>query len=152
CERLGLYLARHVDGSFVDVITPTALYPLLLEPPPAADRIARLLAALDDTALLGGAPAIPSLARSDRRYDPDGDYWRGRIWPPLNWLVRRGLERIDPARAARLASASRQLYVDEWRVHGHGHENYSALTGSGEPLPGTYARSCPMYTWSLLLW
>jgi len=152
CEPRGLFLPRNADGSFVEVVTPTALYPLLLDRLPDAARCARLLSALDDPQLLGGAPAIPSLARSDPRYNPDGDYWRGRVWPPLNWLVRRGLARVDPQRAERLAAASHQLYLEEWRAHGHGHENYSALTGRGEPQPGTFARSCPLYTWSLLLW
>lgn len=152
CKSRQLFLPRNGDGSFVEVVTPTTLYPLLLDRLPEPARVARLLAALDDPQLLGGTPAIPSLARSDRRYNPDGDYWRGRIWPPLNWLVQRGLARVDPARAERLAAASHRLYVDAWRQHGHGHENYSALTGRGAPQPGTYARSCPLYTWSLLLW
>ena len=39
----------------------------------------------------------------------------------------------------------------EWQRDCHVHKNYSAVSGRGEPHPGVYARSCPMYSWGALL-
>ena len=106
---------------------------------------------LRDNERFWGHPVIPSLPRSSPLYDGDGDYWRGRVWPPLNYLVWAGLRQYDPAEAAHLAEHSRILFDQEWERHGHIHENYSADTAQGEPREGSFARSCPMYCWGGLL-
>jgi putative isomerase len=52
---------------------------------------------------------LPSCARNDPAY-PEQEYWRGRIWAPMNWLVYRGLCRYDLPRARRaLVDKSRAL-------------------------------------------
>lgn len=48
---------------------------------------------------------VATLARDDPNYDPDGGYWLGGIWAPINYMIVQGLERYgryDLAR--RLAS------------------------------------------------
>ena len=37
---------------------------------------------------------IPSIARNDPAFK-DQDYWRGRIWGPMNFLVYLGLRNYD---------------------------------------------------------
>ena len=41
---------------------------------------------------------MPSIARNDPAY-PEQDYWRGRIWAPMNFLVYLGLRRYPLAKA-----------------------------------------------------
>ena len=41
-----------------------------------------------------GEYILPSIARNDPAY-PDNDYWRGRIWAPMNYLVYRALLEYD---------------------------------------------------------
>jgi putative isomerase len=51
----------------------------------------------------GGDWVIPSIARDDPAFK-DQNYWRGRIWGPMNYLVYLGLTNYDDAgvRAERL--------------------------------------------------
>lgn len=35
---------------------------------------------------------IPALSADDPNYDPQGAYWLGGVWPPLNYMIVRGLE------------------------------------------------------------
>jgi glycogen debranching enzyme len=74
---------------------------------------------------------LPSIARDDPAY-PEQNYWRGRIWAPMNLLAYLGLRRYDlPQARADLAGKSRALLLQEWLEHGHVHENYNADTGQG---------------------
>ena len=146
-----LYHNMNLDGSLASSVSPTSFYPMLAglcSRDQARALIKRHLRANDH---FWGHPVIPSTPRSSPHYDGDGDYWRGRIWPPLNYLVWAGLRQYDPGEAAHLAEHSRILFDEEWERHGHVHENYSAETAQGEPRPGAYARSCPMYCWGGLL-
>jgi len=154
-ERLwgtdGLYHNLTVDGRLSRRISPTSFYPMVAGIPPR-DRALRMIKEhLRGHGAFWGHPVLPSVPRADPAYDGDGDYWRGRIWPPMNYLVWAGLRQYDPAQAAHLADHSRLLFDDEWERHGHVHENYSAVTGQGEPRPGVYARSAPLYGWGGLL-
>jgi glycogen debranching enzyme len=147
----GLYRNLRLDDSLSSRIGPTSFYPLLagLVPRDRAEILVRMH--LLNPEEFGGPYVIPSIARNDRAFNPDGDYWRGRIWPPINFLVWAGLRQYDGGASAHLASASRELFDIEWGRRGHIHENYSALTGEGRPGRGIYARSCPFYCWGGLL-
>lgn len=93
---------------------------------------------------------LPSIARNDPAY-PDQDYWRGRIWAPMNFLVYLALCRHDhpDARSARtiLAEKSEALLLKEWTEHGHVHENYCGDTGEG----CNVQNSDRFYHWGALL-
>ncbi len=73
-------------------------------------------------------------ARSGARNSgyPDQDYWRGRIWAPMNFLVYLGMRNYDLSDARLdLVRKSAELLLKEWREHGHVHENYCGDTGQG---------------------
>jgi len=96
---------------------------------------------------LWGKYVIPSISRSDPAYK-DQEYWRGRIWGPMNFLVFEGLRRYDLDDAAdQLARKSLTLLLKEWREKGHVHENYNADTGEGCDV----GSSDPNYHWGALL-
>jgi putative isomerase len=150
-EEARIYRNRRWDGWFTPALTPTSFFPLLAGAAPP-DRARDLLTHLFNPRGFWGDHVIPSLIPTHHAFDGDGDYWRGRVWPPLNWLCLEGLRRHDSDAAALLLRRSRELARWELTHHGHVHENLSALTGQGEPRPGTYARSCPLYAWGGLMW
>lgn len=78
-----------------------------------------------------GDYVLPSIARNDPAY-PEQEYWRGRIWAPMNFLVYGALKAHSLDRPARdLAERSAKLLLKEWLAKGHVHENYCANTGEG---------------------
>ena len=70
------------------------------------------------------------------QFDPDFPkqrYWKGAVWPPLNFLVYLGLRNYGFTDARNeLADKSRALFLKEWRRKGYVSENYSSITGSGD--------------------
>lgn len=99
-----------------------------------------------------GGFGLPSIATNDEAY-LDQDYWRGRVWAPMNYLVYVGLSHpayaaskiVDAARIA-LAEASESLFLFEWLDKHHVHENLNAETGRG----GDTVDSNPFYHWGSL--
>ncbi|WP_138465841.1 trehalase family glycosidase [Poseidonocella sp. HB161398] len=140
-----IFANRHLAGGFVRALAPTAFYPLLCG---AADagQTAHLLAHLADPQLFGTPFPLPNAARSEAAYG-ENVYWRGRVWPNVNFLVWMGLCRAgqDEA-AARLAAQSRDLFMRNWQDRVAG-ENFNAETG--EALDQGDAD--PFYTWAALL-
>ena len=97
-----------------------------------------------------GDRVIPSVARNDPAFK-DQDYWRGRIWGPMNYLVWLGLARYNTPTAMtareQLSRRSRDLFLEDWRANGHVHENYSAVDADED----TAAKSDRFYHWGALL-
>src|SRR5690606_31234213 len=80
---------------------------------------------------------------------PEQDYWRGRIWAPMNFLVYLGFRKQGLHVAGQqLADRSAALILKEWLGHGHVHENYSGDTGEG----CDKTNSDRYYHWGGLLW
>ncbi len=55
------------------------------------ERLALLLAHLENPAEFNRTHRIPSLSADDPHYRPDGDYWRGGVWAPTNYMTLKGL-------------------------------------------------------------
>jgi len=148
CEEAGIFLNLRLDtGNFSHRLSPTCFYPLLARA--ASPEQARRM--MDEHLLnpeeFAGEWMIPSIARNDPAY-ADNNYWRGRIWAPLNFLVYLGLCQYDlPEERNMLAEKSSKLILKEWREHGHVYENYNADTGRG----GDVENSDPFYHWGALL-
>jgi hypothetical protein len=70
--------------------------------------------------------AVTSLSPADPGFQPTR-YWRGPVWPILNWVLQRGLERYGyRARAEQV----RQAVIELGRSGGFW-EHYNPLTGRG---------------------
>jgi len=94
-----------------------------------------------------GKFVIPSISKKDPAFT-DNNYWRGRIWAPMNFLVYEGLKRYGlESIAQEFAIKSVELFSREWEEEGHVHENYNAITGEGDDVKN----SDPLYTWGGLL-
>ena len=148
-EERGIFVNRRSEGEqeFSTRISPTSFYPLLagVATPEQAHRT------VDEHLLnpteFAGPWMIPSSPRNDPAYR-EQDYWRGRVWAPMNFLVYLGLRRYNMQSAMKeVAEASKKLLLKEWREHGHIHENYSAETGEGCDT----GRSDRYYHWGGLL-
>ena len=165
-DNAGMYLNRMFSGNLSMHVSPFNLHPLLsgiASTEQAVTMATKWLMssqgfclAADGGGRSTGNPnctyGLPSIAASDGAFG--GDYWRGRTWGPMNYLVWKGLSHdayanvpsVKTARVA-LANASQALLLKEWREHGHVHENYDPGTGEGD----NRRNSNPFYTWGALL-
>jgi putative isomerase len=130
-----IFANRRWSGHFIRSLAPTSFYPLLAGAA-TAEQEADLLKWLDDPKAFGGAHRLPSVTRDDPAYH-DNVYWRGRIWPPLNYLTYGGLKRSGhDAEAAALAADSVKLFAAAWAKR-QMPENFSAETGLADDQPDT---------------
>lgn len=144
-ETRQVFASRLWSGGFVRSLAPTSFYPLLAgaATPEQANAMLRLLG---DPRKFGGDWLLPSVTRDDPAFS-DNVYWRGRVWPPLNFLTYHGLKRCGFTAAARdLADNSVRLFMGEWR-NGRCPENFSAVTGEACDQPDTD----PYYSWGALM-
>jgi glycogen debranching enzyme len=145
----GLYLNRRTDtGAASPRISPTMFYPLIGRVP-APERAAEMVEQhLMNPREFGGRYGLPSIARDDPAF-PRQHYWKGAVWPPLNFLVYLGLRNYDlPAARRDLAKKSMAIFIGEWKRKGFISENYSALTGTGD---APHLTSTPFYAWGVLM-
>ncbi|MGE0004473.1 MAG: trehalase family glycosidase [Parvibaculaceae bacterium] len=145
-DRRKIFANRLWSGAFVKSLAPTSFYPLLCGAA-SKEQQRHLLKHLEDPGKFGGAFGLPSVSRDDPAL-ADNVYWRGRIWPILNWLVWNGLERAGEEEAAdRLAEKGWRLFLQSWEKRRLSPENYNSETGEGLDQPDTD----PFYSWSALL-
>jgi len=145
-ESRGIFANRLWDGRFVKSVGPTSFYPLIAGAA-SPEQVERLLAHLDDPELFGGRFGLPGVARNDPAF-PDNTYWRGRIWPPLNFLTWHGLKRVGRhAEASKLASKSLALFAQSWDERRLCPENFNADSGEALDQPDTEG----FYGWGVLM-
>ena len=132
CEDTGLFLNKNlVTGEYPRRLSPTHFYPLIAGVATQEQAERMINEHFFNPEEFWGEWILPSIARNDPAY-PDQDYWRGRIWAPMNFLVYLGIRNYDLERArTAMVEKSESLLLKEWRVHGHVHENYCADTGEG---------------------
>ena len=124
-----VFANRLWSGRFVSSIAPTSFYPLIAGAASPAQARA-LLGWMEDPRRFGGRFGLPSVSRDDPAFG-DNVYWRGRVWPPLNFLVYQGLRRYGfAAEAAALARRSHEMFAAPWRESRHCAENYGARDGA----------------------
>lgn len=147
-EQSGIYLNQLCQSkAFLHRIAPTSFYPMIAGVPTQAQVERMVREHFYNPEEFWGEWIIPTIARNDPAY-PDQDYWRGRIWGPMNFLVYLGLRRYDLPQARKdLAEKSKRLLLKEWIEKGHVHENYDGDTGEGCNKPNSDA----FYHWGGLL-
>ena len=145
-SRRGIFANRHRGGDFVRALSPTSFYPLLCGAADAAQADS-LLRHLSDEKTFAGDFVLPNATRDDPAFG-ENVYWRGRIWPNVNYLVWLGLRRYGlHAEAGRLAGQSYDLFVQSWKDKRIAAENYNATTGEAMDQGDTD----PFYIWAGLL-
>jgi hypothetical protein len=147
-NKAGIFLNKDLHtGQPNTRLSPTNFYPMLAKvatPEQAKTMIEKHLLNPDE---FWGQWVIPSIMSNDAAFK-DQNYWRGRIWGPMNYLVYLGLLNYDDSAArSAFAQKSYELFLKEWKENGHVHENYNAITGSGDDV----SSSDRFYHWGALL-
>ena len=148
-EKSGIYCNRRTDnGEFSTRLSPTCFYPLLTDVPDK-QKIDRMMKEhFYNPDEFYGEWILPSVPRNDTAFK-EQNYWQGRIWAPLNFLVYLGLRKHNLTDAKNeLVSKSKSLLMKNWTASRYVCENYNAITGIGAEKE---TASDPFYHWGALL-
>ena len=148
-DKLGIYCNKRTDtNEFSTRLSPTCFYPLLTDVPDKS-KIGRMMKEhFYNPEEFYGEWMLPSVPRNDTSFAKQ-DYWQGRIWAPLNFLVYLGLRKHNLTEPKNeLVKKSKDLLLKNWLSNRYVCENYNTLTGVGAE-KGT--ASDPFYHWGALL-
>jgi len=144
----GIFLNKRTDtGKNSYRLSPTNFYPLLAKActQKQAERMMKEHYFNPDE--FYGEFVMPSIARNDPAFK-DNDYWRGRIWAPMNFLVYLGMRNYKlPDAKANLIDKSKNLLMKSWNENGAIYENYNSTTGVGDDVKNADG----FYHWGALL-
>jgi len=129
-DKTGIYLNKRLDTKeFSYKISPTNFYPLLAKVPTQKQAERMVKEHFYNPNEFWGEYILPSMAFNDPDYKSN-DYWRGRVWGPMNFLVYMGLRnyRLENARKD-LVTKSKDLFLSQWLKKGYICENYNSQTG-----------------------
>ena len=128
-EPAGLYLDELPSGHSTRVAASNFLPLAAGIPSPARAR--RMIETLRDPRRFWGKWVLPTISRDDPAF-ADQQYWRGSIWPPMNYLVLQGLRRYGfRSLAAELARRGADMFLADRRRTGMCRENFDSRTGRG---------------------
>jgi len=147
-DHAGIFLNKDLHtGQSSARLSPTNFYPMLAHAATAEQARTMVENHLLNINEFWGEWVIPSIARNDPAFH-DQEYWRGRIWGPMNYLVYLGLSNYEAAAPRKeFAQKSYSLFLKEWNEKGHVHENYNAILGTGDDV----SSSDRFYHWGALL-
>jgi hypothetical protein len=147
-EKSGIYLNQRIDTQEKTYrLSPTNFYPLLAGVCTQAQAERMMKEHYFNPDEFHGEYVIPSIARNDSAFK-DNDYWRGRIWGPMNFLVYMGMQQYQlPEARADLIARSKALLMKNWKKEGGIYENYNTVTGEG----GDVGSADAFYHWGALL-
>ena len=128
-EAAGLYLDELPSGRSPRVAASNFLP--LIAGIPSRQRARRMVNLLRDPVRFWGEWVLPTISRDDPAF-ADQQYWRGSIWPPMNYLVLQGLRRYDFRRlASELAWKGADMFLADRDRTGFCRENFDSRTGQG---------------------
>jgi len=137
----GLFCNRLWNRQPIYRLTPMCFYPLICGVEDA-DKVASTIALMQSPKFWGDW-VLPTVAFDDKDW-PKQDYWRGKVWAPVNFLVFQGVQRYAPiAFQNEFAAKSVRLFMRNWTAKHVCGENYLSSTGEQS--------SDPHYTWGALL-
>ncbi len=147
-----IYLNKRTDinkSSFK--LSPTNFYPLLTKFPNGSQAKKMIEKHLFNSEEFSGDFMLPSVSKNDSAFK-EQNYWRGRIWGPLNMLVYLGLRNYNLPEARKLlAQKSNSLLLKTFHETGMVHENYNGITGKGRNADEKLNTSDSFYHWGGLL-
>ena len=102
-EKDGLYYDVDSDGKHIKWKTVGCFWPMLAEVA-STEQSKRLVEHLTDTTSFWRKNVFPTLAADQDLFSDKGDYWRGGVWAPTNYMIIKGLEKYNHERLATEAS------------------------------------------------
>ncbi len=151
-ENAGIYKNKRTDtGELSPRISPTNFYPLLANAPTQGQAERMIKDHLLNPEEFNGEWMMPSISATDPAFK-DQDYWRGRIWGPMNFLVYLGLKNYDlPKARGVLAEKSNRLMMENVKLNGYIYENYNGITGNVKDPAEGKRMGDNYYHWGALL-
>lgn len=148
-EKTGIYRNKFTDNSkFSERLSPTSFYTLLTDAPDNLKIDRMMKEHFYNPNEFYSKWMLPSIAMNDTSFKAQ-NYWQGRIWPPINFLVYLGLRKHGLTQPRKeLVEKSKLLFLRNWNETKHVCENYNAITGIGAEKG---AASDPYYHWGALL-
>ena len=118
----GFYYDIDENEERVPIKTIAGYWPLLAEIP-NDEKAERIIEKLSDPQFFGTSHPFPSLAVSEPEFDEQGSGYRGSVFPHMNFMVIKGLERYQRWELAR-DCAIRHLYfmLDSMSPDGNHHK------------------------------
>jgi hypothetical protein len=140
-DKTGFYydLNRFNRKKLVKIMTPASFWAMLAEIP-GDDQGEKMLHHIRNPSSLGGYLAFPSVARSDRDFDPGGQYWRGGVWVPICYMGVKALEKYDELELARKVSMKLLRVMYQTYKEFSPHTIWEAYSPT-EPKPCTYKKN-----------
>jgi len=146
-EKSGIFLNQNLKtGKLSHRLSPTLFYPLLagVASQKQAERMIKEHFYNPDE--FWGEWIMPSIARNDSAFK-DNNYWRGRIWAPMNFLVYCGMRNYNlPDARKDLVEKSSKIILKSWNREHHVYENNNSVTGVGDDV----RNSDKFYHWGAL--
>ena len=128
-EDAGLYLDE-LPGGHSRRVAASNFLPLIAGVP-SARRARRMVGVLRDPERFWGEWVLPTISRDDPAFE-DQQYWRGSIWPPMNYLVLQGLRRYGYDEiASEFAWRGALMFMADHQRTGFCRENFDARSGRG---------------------
>ena len=90
-EEDAYYYDEWRNGQLSGVKSIASYWALLAKAVPA-ERLPRFIAHLDNEKEFKRPHRVPTMSADSPYYSDKGEYWRGSIWAPTNYMVLRGLE------------------------------------------------------------
>ena len=130
--EFGAYLNYRTDvDSLSTRVSPTLFYPLMAKVG-NEEKNEKIMEHFYNPEEFYGEWMLPSTTRNDPTFSRQR-YWKGAIWPPLNFLTYLSLRQAGYTDAAtELSEKSLKLIMTEWTRKGYVSENYSSITGTGD--------------------
>ena len=146
-EKTGIFLNKNlVTGKLSKRLSPTLFYPLLAGVASQKQAERMIKEHFYNPNEFWGEWIMPSIARNDSAFK-DNDYWRGRIWAPMNFLVYCGMRNYNlPDAKKDLVEKSGKLILKSWNGEHHVYENNNSVTGVGDDV----RNSDKFYHWGAL--
>ncbi|MDH4217968.1 MAG: alpha,alpha-trehalase [Candidatus Aminicenantes bacterium] len=127
-ETEGFYFDRYWDGRFSEKKAASNFYPLIAKIPDQ-DRALLMIRRLLNEREFWGEYVIPTISRDDPAFKDQED-WRGKVWPPPNYLIYQGLKAYGfDAVASEVAKKSAALFLRSWENFQLCSENFDSRTG-----------------------
>ena len=90
-EQTHFYHDVYIENNNKLAVKTAAAFWALVSGVATSRQAAALAAELSDCGLFAAKSGVASLSSDDPNYNPEGGYWLGGVWPPIQYMVCRGL-------------------------------------------------------------
>ncbi|MFO7681458.1 MAG: trehalase family glycosidase [Chloroflexota bacterium] len=138
-EAAGFYQDVDANGRFSPIKSIGAYWALLDKDIVPEKRLEPFLRHLRENWAFNMNHRVPSQSADSEGYNPDsGNGWRGGVWPPLNYIVTRGLQNVGQDKLAHQIAVNHLQNM--WEVYQHTDTIWDHYAPE-RPSAGEHARS-----------